>query len=318
MPDAGYRERYPWHAAIWEAVTRDTARLPHALLLHGPEGLGKRAFAWRLAHLLLCPSPTAQAEPCGGCASCRRFAAGTHPDLLHIGPLEDSKAIGIDQVRDMRAFVALTPHTAARKVVILHPAEAMNMNAANALLKVLEEPPASSVLVLVTPQIARLPATVRSRCQAVALRLPAAEEARRWLAAQGVNADTDALLVSAGGAPLRALALARSERGGLASQLAQDLEALRAGSEDPLRCAARWKNHGAAPCLDALQHHLARTIKTSLDRGDAEKNTFHVKALFRYLDVVSEARSLLGGPLDEALLLEDILIGWARLPRTMV
>src|SRR5436190_21590742 len=98
-PDSGYSARYPWHEDTWARLTHDLSALPHALLLHGSAGLGKRAFAWRLAHSALCAAPGAQAQACGVCVSCRRFAAGTHPDLFPVSPIDESVIITIDQVR---------------------------------------------------------------------------------------------------------------------------------------------------------------------------------------------------------------------------
>lgn len=311
LPDPGYRERYPWHVEPWASLTRDLTRLPHALLLHGQNGLGKRAFAWRLAQFLLCAGRGTQNEPCNTCASCARFAAGTHPDLLSILPLEESTVIAVDQIRAVRDFVVLKPHTSTRKLVIIEPAEAMNLNAANALLKVLEEPPPSSALLLITPQPRRLPATIRSRCAAVAFRPPETKLALDWLAQQGAAAP-QTLLASAAGAPLRALAIARSSELKEQEQVAKDIEALRSGAEEPARCAARWKNYGAARTLEWLQRYIANLIQ---ERMRTDRKSKAVKDLFEFFDVISEAKSVAASPLDEALLLEDILIGWSRISR---
>jgi len=309
----------PWHAAAWAALTRDTSRLPHALLLHGPEGLGKRALAWRLAETLLCAQPGADAAACGVCASCALLQAGTHPDLLHVHPLADSSVITVDQVRELREFAALKPHSASRKLAILEPAEAMNLNAANALLKVLEEPPGSTVLILVTPRLARLPATIRSRCAQVALRVPASAEAVAWLRSRGVE-NPELPLEAAGGAPLRALELAQSGEMEKRAQVLEDIARLAEGAEDPLRCAARWKDYGTEQCLEWLQRRVSDWIRDAMS-GDGEgqrkkKNPRLVKGLFEFLDAVSEARMLASGPLDQTLLLEDVLIRWTRLFRT--
>lgn len=313
-PHPSHAERYPWHARAWSAVTRDLARLPHALLLHGQPGLGKGAFAWRLAQTLVCVTPRDGRSACGECTSCRLFRAGTHPDLLAIGLEEESRQITVDQIRSVGGFLALRPHTASRKVVIVAPADAMNLAAANSLLKVLEEPPAGSVLLLVSSRVARLPATIRSRCAAVAFGVPAREEAVAWLTSRGIGRP-DSVLEVAGGAPLAALELDRS--GGLAEreEVLRAFDAVRSGREDPIRCAALCKATGAARCLAWIQDELARRIATAMTGDGEDKNQREIKLLFELLDHISQSRSLLETPLDETLLLEDVMIRWSRIPR---
>lgn len=319
-PPSGYRERYFWHERAWGAITRDLGKIPHALLLHGSRGLGKREFAWRLAQLLLCTaSRSDDAEGCGECQSCRRFVAGMHPDLLRITPSGDSASIVVDQIRELRQFVALKPHTASRKLVLLESAEAMNLNAANALLKVLEEPPPSSLLILIAQSRARLPATIRSRCTPLPFHSPGSRQALEWLRVQGIaESSANQLLALTGGAPLRALALARSTELEDRNSWLKDVEDLRAGRADPLQCAVRWKNYGTDRSLEWFQQYLADSIRAEMVNGTKNKNSIPVGNLFRYSDVLSEAKAVTGGPLDETLLLEDILIGWSRLFRPLV
>lgn len=313
-PDPGYQARYPWHADLWVRLTADPARLSHALLLHGPSGLGKRAFAWRLAHSLLCLAPGKGLEACTTCTSCRRFLAGTHPDLMSIELAEDTSAIAIDQVRAVRDFVVLRPHTATRKLVIIDPADRMSTNAANALLKILEEPPEGSMLLLVTSQLARLPATIRSRCALVAFRVPEERLALGWLSEQGAS-DPSALLRFAAGAPLHAVAAGASSDIKDRSAVIADLEMLRKGAGDPLACASRWKNYGAERCLTWFQMYLADLLRQDLTE---DKLSMKHKELFDYFDLLSNTRALADGPLDETLLLEDLLIRWAGIFRGVV
>lgn len=311
-PHPGYREHYPWHRPVWSALMRDATRLPHALLLHGPEGLGKRAFAWRLAYATLCLTPDAQGDACGRCLSCARFAAGTHPDLRLVTPLEDGRTIAIDQVRALREFAALRPHTSARKFALLAPAEAMNLNAANALLKLLEEPPSATVLVLVASRPAQLAATIRSRCAAVPFRPPPANEAVQWLQAQGV-AQPQAALNLSGGAPLGAALLARSGDLDAHARFRQELEELSRGRLDPLACAVRWKSYGAERCLAWLQRYLGERLRRDMAHEREPEKRRALRDLFRYLDVVSEMKALVPGPLDELLVLEDVAVAGAQL-----
>jgi DNA polymerase-3 subunit delta' len=319
-------EVYPWHDGLWISLTRDLARLPHALLLHGQAGLGKQIFARRLAHSLLCLEPDSALAACGRCKSCQLFAVGNHPDFQLIAPLEDSRTITVDQIRALAEFAAFRPHTAARKVVIIAPAEAMNLNAANSLLKVLEEPPAGSFLILVTSQRARLPATIRSRCTHILFSAPDRAQALAWLKSSGGDPQgREVLLGQASGAPLLAAEYARTGLLTQREQFLRDAAALRAGRETPLACAARWKGQGAM-ALAWLYGFVADLIRLTL-AGDQDgltnpdqfsqlqilKNSINLNELYVFLDAVSEAKNLLTGPLDELLLLEDILIRWHHL-----
>lgn len=309
----------PWHVKAWSALTRDLNALPHALLLHGAEGLGKRVFARRLVGALLCTATRPGSDECGICASCRLLKSGAHPDLELITPTGESRVISIDQVRAVREFVALRPHTSTRKVVLLEPAESMNLSSANALLKVLEEPPESSMLILITSQPARLAATVRSRCAHVPFQPPGTAEAVDWLSTQGLDkSSATEILRLAGGGPLRALEMARTNELNERAEWLKDVECLRAGRGDPIECATKWKGYGASRCLDWFQRYVAATVSDGMTAAKIDRKVKSMTGLFNYLDVLYEAKALTNGPLDETLLLEDILIAWTRLFRPVV
>ena len=208
-----------WHEEAWKQLVDQLDRQPHALLFHGPRGVGKLALAERYVQLLLCEARGA--APCGACDGCRWVLAGQHPDFRRLEPetlarqqpeeetVSSSKAkpsaeIKIDQVRALEGFVHIGSHRGARRVVLVHPAEDMNTAAANSLLKNLEEPPGGACFVLVSHRPARLLPTIRSRCVALPVRLPPAAQALAWLAQQGVP-QPERWLAVAGGAPLRAL-----------------------------------------------------------------------------------------------------------------
>jgi len=173
----------PWLVSTFADLQQRRAqgRLAHALMFVGPAGIGKHQLAERFAQSLLCAQPHADGQPCGHCHACSLYAAGTHPDLFRLSPEEDSKNIRIDQIRALIEGMSLSSHYGRHKVVILNPADAMNIAAANALLKTLEEPPADTILLLVTDRPSFLPATIRSRCQTLRLALPARDEAQAWL-----------------------------------------------------------------------------------------------------------------------------------------
>ena len=320
-------EHCPWHETQWDILTRDLARLSHALLLGGQPGLGKFAFATRLARSLLCDSSGPEARACGSCKSCLLVRAGTHPDLRLVEPAEEGKPITVDQVRALVDFATTRPHTAQRKVVIMRSAQAMNLNAANSLLKLLEEPPLGNVFVLVSDRPSRLPATVRSRCQLVDFKPPPRDAGTAWLAERGVAAgNADTLLALAGGAPLQALVLWEAGFLDQRAELFDDMEAIRRHTADPVSRAARWQGLGPELCLEWLQRLVSDLIKVAMlgdgapglvnadlaSRLQALVEGLNLKQLYGYADAVSQARELLKSPLDGLLLLEDILIRWRR------
>lgn len=203
--------------ALWERV--EGGRLGHAPLVHGPRGIGKRVLGDWLAQLLLCSQP-GESGGCGDCQSCRLFDGGTHPDRFVVEVPEDKQGIGVDQVRDLIERLQLTASLGGNRVGLIPQADAMNRNAANALLKTLEEPPQDAWLILLSEQPARLPATVRSRCQQLALRAPARDVAEPWLAESCPDAgdvEREAALELSAGAPLAAQEMLVS--GGLESGL---------------------------------------------------------------------------------------------------
>lgn len=213
---------HPWNEPLLESVRKRLDRLPHALLIHGARGVGKLALAERFAQILLCEQEN---KPCGTCAGCRWYLAGTHPDFRRVEPEALAKEVApteeaaeeaptkrgkpsieikVDQIRGLEDFLNVGSHRGKLRVALIHPAEDMNEVSANALLKGLEEPPAGAIFVLVSHRPARLLPTIRSRCVAIPVPVPAREVAQRWLDAQKVK-DSARWLAYAGGSPLRAL-----------------------------------------------------------------------------------------------------------------
>lgn len=259
----------PWQDEAWTSLVRrlEADSLPHGLLLTGPAGIGKAHLASVLSARMLCSRPDAGLA-CGTCKTCTVLAAGSHPDFLEVAPEEGSRVIKIDQVRELIAFAGKTPSLGERKLALLYPAEAMNLNAANALLKVLEEPSPSTTLLLVSHQPGTLPATVRSRCQAMALPVPDREAGLAWLQkACGSSATAEQLLELCEARPLAALELYESD--GLDQRLAlvKGLDALLEGKLSPLDLPALGADLDLVEVLAAMQQLVQRKVRSSSRLG---------------------------------------------------
>lgn len=254
----------PWHGALWERLMAQRAqqRLPHALLFAGPAGVGKLELAQALMGALVCLTPRADGEKCGVCRSCRLLVSGEHWDVLHVTPEDGSKVITVDQIRAVAEFVTGGPQQAPTKVVLIAPAERMNVNAANSLLKTLEEPTPHTVLILVSASPSRMPATVRSRCQRYDVALPRGDEARAWLAAQlGPDAQVDVLLALSGGAPCAARELAATGALALRQKMFASFVEVWRGQVPVVDAAAVWSKQETEQVLiwlDAWLVDLAR------------------------------------------------------------
>jgi DNA polymerase III subunit delta' len=210
---------YPWQKNDWARLQELRKRPAHGLLFKGTKGIGKLYLAMNFAQSLLCEHPQDSDFFCGKCPSCHWFEQGLHPDFRLLQPetlslegeetesgKKPSKQISVDQVRDLADFIGMSAHQGGRRVIVIHPAEAMNTNAANALLKNLEEPPQGLLFILVSHKPQQLLPTILSRCLSFALPAPDAASATRWLTEQGVKNPAEAFAAS-GFSPLQAVQL---------------------------------------------------------------------------------------------------------------
>ncbi|GHU07831.1 DNA polymerase III subunit delta' [Betaproteobacteria bacterium] len=348
-----------WLEPPWTRMLALGERLPHALLITGAAGLGKRDFAEALAARLLCEHPLASGEACGTCLPCRWRLSGNHPDLHRLVPeseagegaeegegtagegkekagAENAKAektrssqILIDQVRAVQEALTLTAHHGGRRVVIVDPAEAMNAYTANALLKLLEEPPPGCTFLLVSPALKKLLPTIRSRCQQWPMPRPDAGQLRRWQAGTAVSGR---LLAVTGGTPLAAERLAAQ---GVEALLARFVADLCAADFDPLRLAGQWESWlkkdkvmlaagiGLVTLVDWMQRWVSDLVALRLGGRvryfPAEQQNLSglaarmsvAGATSCYNDLIN-IRRVSAHPLNLRLFLEDMLLRYTR------
>lgn len=256
---------FPWQDTIWARLLTQiqAGRLPHALLFSGMQGLGKLTLAKHLAGLLLCEQTSQTGAACKQCQSCHLLDMGTHPDCQVLQPESNAASIKIDQIRAISEFFN---HTALRdgyKIAVIYPAEAMNVAAANALLKTLEEPPANkNLLLLLSHQPSLLLETIRSRCQVLHFSPPPHDQAQQWLQEQGVDMQVSTLaLTLAEGAPGYALTLINTGQLEIFQQLVSDITTLLCDQGDPVVIASQWSDKDSAVVLSWLLWLIAYMIR---------------------------------------------------------
>ena len=286
-------------------------RLPHAVLLLGPVGTGKRCAAAWIARMSLGIEPEADFPV-------YPLEWPEHADLRWIAPAEDKQAISIEQIRELVADLSLTSYSGRGKVAIIEPADRMTANAANSLLKTLEEPEGNALLILVADRIGRLPATIFSRCQRIDFGAPATSTALAWLDQLRPGTAWAEALRIAGGAPLAAIAAHDSLETG--NGLARDLNQLGQGKGSAVEVAARWTKLDTGFVLDWLARQVQASI-VALEAGrerapglaidDFVLRRMDRPNLFCYLDIINRLRGQPGGSYNVQLTLEGLLIDWA-------
>lgn len=326
----------PWQQRAYRKARDaiDAGHFGHATLVVGPSLLGKRLLAEHLARRVLCLSPGADGEACGHCRSCALFESraqfdpletrpdgapshpwghSAHPDLHFVGyqwnekarPLKMRTELVIEQVRGLSEKMGLTPQLGGAQVVIVDPCNAINWNAFNALLKTLEEPQPGRYLWLLSSNPARLPATIRSRCQRLELRLPPRAEALRWLASRGHRDEVAReALDAARGHPGLADAWASGDGLALRRSVAQDLHSLQRGEAVPAEVAQRWVADGRA------EERLRHVAELALNEAAGLTDPGRTRTLAARFDAANRARDLLRSAVRADLAVTETLLAW--------
>jgi DNA polymerase III subunit delta' len=323
-----------WHEPSFGRLVAGRSRLPHALLFHGRKGTGKLLFARSLAQILLCEATMSSGTACGQCPACGWFASGNHPDFRQIEPdslaeqgaegsdgkRKPSLQIRIEQIRDLPDFINMSSHRGRAKVMLIHPAETLNANAANALLKSLEEPPSGTYFLLVAHRVHYLPPTVRSRCQQMALPGPEPEAAREWLKGEGVP-DPALALAQTGNSPLLALELAGRDYwknrefllGGISERAFDPLSLAEQMRDYPVQDILNWLQKWT---FDLIFRKSSGKVRYNPDYEDSLSSLAAridmVKALRFHRELVRLQR-VISHPFNVRLLLEQLLLDYASL-----
>ena len=338
---------FSWQTQSWQQLNALRERMPHAILLHGSEGIGKTIFAEHLAKSLLCESTGDGGHACGICVSCGWFDQYSHPDYRRVRPelLDEeeslsnepdepesekkttksskapSKEIVINQVRALADFMNISTHRQGLRVIVLYPAEALNVPAANALLKSLEEPNANSVFILVSNSVDKLLPTILSRCHKFAFGMPKKKQALEWLNAQQLQ-NSEAWLAQQGGAPLSALKLAQAENRSDFDEFLRQL--CSPSTEASLKMAEKMQKTEVAATVACLQRWLydifsykqtgriryypsyAKELAVLADRVEVNS----LLTLIRHTD---ERQAISSHPLSAKLFIEDMLLDYSAL-----
>ncbi len=310
MPEQELSAILPWQAGVWQDLNKaiESNRLPHALLLNGPQGIGKKILAESLAQRLLC-AEVDQHQVCGRCKNCQLLMAGFHPDLTFVEPSDRGKTIPIDDIRQLTVSMNNTAQQSGWKVAVVSPAEAMNNNSANALLKSLEEPRPRTLLMLICHKPGLLPATILSRCHKVTLPAPPLAVASAWLSeiSEQQTAVRNALKMT-GGRPL--LALEVLESGGFEhfESFMTLVESVRSCALAPLRAASKSVEYDTVQALEWFIYHLHSLITTD-EVLQANVNIYH------FLDRLHDSYRVIlkGSTINSQLLWEEIFMSWSQI-----
>lgn len=307
----------PWISPLIESFDGrvEAGQIPQALLIHGPEGVGRRhlaaAFASRLLHLPLPSARTGGAED---------PLAIQHPDYHLLLPAEGGRQISIGQVREFNATLAGTSHAGRCKVAVICPAESLNVNAANGLLKTLEEPAGQTCIMLVTAQPGRLPATIVSRCERQAVGIPSREASLQWLRQQGSDVDWSVFMTLADGAPLLARRFHQAGAAASVGRFAESLRMLVQRRSSPLAVARAWADDDADLCLRWLYQQVMALIRVgsgidgsapaALAALQNRPARINMSACFTYVDQLLNTRRLQDRSLSRELQFADLLAWW--------
>lgn len=340
---------YPWHIQNWEHLQRRMRKLPHALLFYAPAGTGVESFAEAFAKAMLCENRTPDGYACHSCQACRWFDLYAHPDYRLILPeslemsrgihndeggdssddepevgkksREPSKKIGIDKIRSLVDFINISTHRGGLRIILLYPAEAMTTESANAILKMLEEPPEKTLFILVTNHLDALLPTIVSRCAKQGFSMPETSLALTWLKEQGID-DAESWLAEQGGAPLLALEEAqkgnRDEMTALLDELAAPdssgfFNTVEKLQKVPMVSLITWQQRWLYDLLSLRLAGRLRYYPRYRTRLESMAKKADINVLLKVITKSKERMKTAEHPLVPRLVLEDMLLDYRKI-----
>lgn len=312
---------YPWQQTTWDTLTTRFPNIGHGLLFYGKQGCGKHAFAKHFLAWVLCLNKQAQG-PCGECSSCQWLKSDTHPNYVHITTDEENKKqnakIKIEKIRELLPFVQQTGE--GWRVIVIEPAEALNLASSNALLKTLEEPGERVVLILLADHYLKLPATIRSRLQHFALDRISYEQATSYLnehLSEIAEVQSDLLLGLSNDMPLQAIEIAKSDWFAKRQIFLNDWLKIVAQKDMPLFFSGKWqKELSFSDFIMLFEYLLGDLICVKLNQP--QKNTdldfdqlssyYDLESLFNIYNELQQAKKLVEQNVQSQLIIDQLFI----------
>ncbi len=318
---------YPWQQSTWDKYTnaRSQNHLPHALLLSGDKGIGKLHLAKAMVKSLLCTSTNNQSisskntlkyQACNVCQSCKTYESGANPDYLHIELAEGKQQITIDQIRELSEFLTLTTSFSGYRVILLHPVERMNRNAANSLLKSLEEPSNKTILLLTTANLSQIIPTIKSRCQLLMLPMPNQEQSLAWLKKHKPDHSNPLIALDiANGKPLKAIEIDDGiikNREDLSNDILSILEKKKSITE----VAKHWEKFDLSTMLDWqirwLQSYI-KNLESPSKTHESIKEKLSIKHQWSLHQALMDQKQLVHTSVNPLIFIENMLISWIQI-----
>lgn len=333
----------PWLEKIFKDSFKDKTKFPTALLINGAQGVGKFELANAFARRILCQTPK-EHQDCGICSSCHLFISGNHPDyhlITNEYSMRDNsqsfiqaasryqpstekerskrktakRTISVEQIRDLINNLSVSAHYGVAKVVIIHPAEELNINASNALLKTLEEPTLNTYFLILIKEASLLPATIRSRCVKLSIPLPSEEMSLNWLCQKvGIErADAQSLLELSGNSPFQALDIHNNQSNTILRSLPHDFYLIVRNQISLVELIEKWSNNDTRLILRWLQTEIINAFRASVGIESSETGTLLYRniGLVTCLKIYRKVGIFLNWPVnatDERLFLESTII----------